>query len=157
MLKKIVLLGLLISSGTGVNTLAATNVDTENVNVSTQLPSTETSLERGTKIPTAIWNVKDKGKLNFAGQAAYESLYTNYLLTGDSWYNVYVKNLKAYSDTALTVEAYKKVNFLPDKKIGVTQTVKGQKSVNYTLNGLSSSDKIYLKFKAPAHFEGWIQ
>lgn len=157
MLKKVVLLGLLISSGTGINTLAATHADTENINVSTQVPSTEVSLERGTKVPTATWNVKDKGRLKFSGQAAYERLYTNYLLTGDSWYSVSVKNLKASSDTALSVQAYKKVNFLPDKKVGITQTVKGQKSISYTLNGLSSSDNIYLEFMAPSHFEGWIE
>lgn len=158
MLKKVVLLGLLISSGTGINTLAATPADTENINVSTQVPSMEVSLERGTKVPTATWNVKNKGRLKFSGQAAYENLYTNYLLTGDSWYSVSVKNLKASSDTALSVQAYKKKSgWVDDKKIGIVQTVRGQQTVNYTLNGLSSSDNIYLEFKAPAHFEGWIE
>ena len=33
-----------------------------------------------------------------------------------------------------------------------------KKSVNYTLtNNLTASDKVYLEFKAPSHFEGWIE
>lgn len=156
--KKVSLLGLLITAGTGLNALAATDIGTENIGVSTQIPSSESSLERGSKVPSATWDVKSKGRYSFSGQAASESLYTNYLLTGDSWYNVTVKNLKASSDTSLSVQAYKKATFGADQKVGVTQTVKGQKSVNYTLtNNLTASDKVYLEFKAPSHFEGWIE
>ena len=51
MLKKIALLGVLFSAGTGLNALAATDIGTENIGVSTQIPSSESSLERGSKVP----------------------------------------------------------------------------------------------------------
>ena len=158
--KKVSLLGLLITAGTGLNALAATNSVADNMGVSTQKPSFESSLEsleRGTKIPTAEWH-SSNGAYSFSGSAEKSTLYTEVYLTGDSWYNVTVKNLKASSDTSLSVQAYKKATFAADQKVGVTQTVKGQKSVNYTLtNNLTASDKVYLEFKAPSHFEGWIE
>ena len=134
--KKVSLLGLLITAGTGLNALAATNSVADNMGVSTQKPSFESSLEsleRGTKIPTAEWHY----------------------LTGDTYYDVSLTNKNS---SALSVQAYKKATFGADQKVGVTQTVKGQKSVNYTLtNNLTASDKVYLEFKAPSHFEGWIE
>ena len=157
MLKKIALLGELLSAGTGVSAFASTGADAENIGVSTHIPTSELSLERGTGKPSNVWNVKSQGRYYYSGQSAYNSLYTNYLFTGDSWYTVSAKNLKASSDTALKFQAYKQITFSPDKKIGVEQTVTGQKTVNYTLNGLSSSDKIYLEFKSPSHFEGYIE
>ena len=43
--KKVSLLGLLITAGTGLNALAATNSVADNMGVSTQKPSFESSLE----------------------------------------------------------------------------------------------------------------
>lgn len=155
MLKKIAVLGVLLSAGTGVNALASAEVGTENVGVSTQIP--EPVLERGQAKPSTVWNVKSQGKYKFSGQTARHDLYTNYLFTGDTWYTVSVKNLKSSLDTDLKVQAYKQVTFASDPKIGNTEVIQGQKTKTYELTGLSSSDKIYLKIMAPAHFEGSIQ
>ena len=155
--KKVSLLGLLITAGTGLNALAATNSVADNMGVSTQKPSFESSLESlesGTKIPTAEWH-SSNGAYSFSGSAEKSTLYTEVYLTGDTYYDVSVTNKNS---SALSVQAYKKATFGADQKVGVTQTVKGQKSVNYTLtNNLTASDKVYLEFKAPSHFEGWIE
>ena len=85
--KKVSLLGLLITAGTGLNALAATNSVADNMGVSTQKPSFESSLEsleRGTKIPTAEWH-SSNGAYSFSGSAEKSTLYTEVYLTGDTY------------------------------------------------------------------------
>lgn len=154
MLKKSLLLALLIATGSGIGASASTEISSENINVSTQNPSE--LIEKGTSVPTNTHNVKTQGRLSFSGQAGFNTLYTNYLLTGDTWYNVSVSNLKD-SYNYLTVQPYKSVVGI-DKKLNQPTEIRGQKTVNFTISGgLTTSDKIYLAFNAPSHFSGWIE
>lgn len=146
-----IVLGVLMSVSTGINTLAATNETVENVGLSTQVPSTEVSLERGTKVPTAEWH-SSNGKYEFSGGAESSTLYTNVYLTGDTYYDVSVKNEKS---TKLTVKAFKK-QFGADVAISNT-TISGNSWKSFSTPAVKKSDKVYLAFYAPSKFSGTIQ
>lgn len=107
-----------------------------------------------TTIPTTTWNVSDKGKYDFSGQAAKQTLFTNYLFTGKTNYSIYVDNKKAATNN-LSVTVYKSKSGL-DSPIK-TASVQGQYPSTISVSNLSSSDKIYVGFEAPSHFSGYIK
>ena len=153
--KKVSLLGLLITAGTGLNALAATNSVADNMGVSTQKPSFESSLEsleRGTKIPTAEWH-SSNGAYSFSGSAEKSTLYTEVYLTGDTYYDVSVTNKNS---SALSVKAFKKSTFGSDKVVG-SATVSGNARKSFSTDTVNNSDKVYLAFYAPSNFTGSIQ
>jgi len=106
----------------------------------------------GTTIPTEIWNITTDGIYNFDGYAGYEDLYTEYLITGKTSYIVSVNNRR--SDT-LTIEVRKK-NLIGSSLL-TTKNISGGATSAFTVSGLSSSDKIFIKYLAPLDCDGTIR
>ncbi len=80
-------------------------------------------------------------------------MYSNFFFTGQTSYYGSVRNHKAYSQ-GLTFQIYKD-GWLSDTRI-YSDTIDGQRTESFKVINLKSSDKIYLKFLAPSHFEGYI-
>jgi len=106
----------------------------------------------GISIPTETWNITTDGIYNFDGVAVIDDLYTEYLITGKTSYIVSVNNRR--SDT-LTVEVYKK-NLIGSSLL-TTKNISGGATSAFTVSGLSSSDKIYVKYLAPLRCDGTIR
>lgn len=108
----------------------------------------------GTKKPTEVWDITDLGIYNFAGQAGYQDLYTEYLITGKTSYTVEVENKRDYT---LTMEVYKKAFIgILDSKIA-TKTAVANDTSTFTISGLKTGDKIYIKYISPVYCEGTIK
>ena len=77
------------------------------------------------------------------------------MFMGSKSYEIEVTNLKGYIDEDLEVTVYKSPSIGFDKKIG-SMIVTGQQTNTLKISNLSTSDRIYIKFSAPSHFEGSI-
>lgn len=105
----------------------------------------------GTTKPKEIWNIATDGIYSFKGTGVNGALYSEYLITGKISYIISVNNRR--SDT-LTIEVYKKG--LTDTRISI-QDISGGATSAFTVSGLSSSDKIYVKYLAPVNCDGTIR
>jgi hypothetical protein len=148
--------------GTMVLAMVATCVPAfaadENIGVSPFKPGTNTGIEtRTTSKPGYFetYDIASLGKYKFSGQAANESLYTNYSFIGCTAYDIQVKNLKGSNAESLDVVVYKSPAIGTDKKLK-SVTVKGQITKNISISSLKTGDRVFIEFKAPSHFSGWI-
>ncbi|SEO95625.1 hypothetical protein SAMN04488134_12116 [Amphibacillus marinus] len=107
----------------------------------------------GLGVPSNIWNISSKGQYDFSGSAQSSTLYTNYLLTGQSSYSVRINNLR--NDT-LRVDLMQKNDFCFDSNVR-TWNVSPGANLFSTQTGLSSSNNYYLRFHAPSNFSGHIR
>lgn len=131
---------------------AAENKD--NYGLSIIKPYESEIITRGTKVPTSTWNIATDGTYEFAGQAAYNTLYTEYLLTGKKSYEISIYNKKSYLEY-LDVEVFRS-KFGADESLG-TKTIQGQTTGKISVSNLNTSDKIYIAFYVPVHASGSVK
>ena len=104
----------------------------------------------GFDYPSAVYDISRHGAYYFSGQTAQSPLYTSYLFTGKTKYNVYASSLN--SSYGLYIIAYEK-RLGPDKKLGY---VNAGSPASFSFATNDTSNKVYLKFIAPCHFDGSI-
>ncbi|CAK7000613.1 hypothetical protein KQI38_05685 [Tissierella carlieri] len=153
-MKKSFFISLLILCLLVANTVVFATENKTNVGLSTIKPYESEITISGTKVPTSTWNIATEGIYEFAGQAAYETLYTEYLITGKTSYDISVYNKKGYLDY-LNIEVFKK-KFGFDESLK-TQSIQGQTTKNFSVSNLKTSDKIYIAFYVPVHANGSIK
>ncbi|MCZ0702315.1 hypothetical protein J2T56_000648 [Natronobacillus azotifigens] len=129
----------------------------ENVGVSPELPAYVDEGEGeisplGLGVPRNEWDMSIRGQYDFQGTAQRSTLYTDYLLTGQSSYSVRINNSR--SDT-FRVDLMQK-NVIWDTTVR-TWNVSPGASLFASQTGLSSSNSYYLKFHAPSNFSGRIR
>ena len=140
----------MVTDNVKTSALVVKDVSDEDVGVTTLEPTLIETF--GTSMPSGTHNVVTTGKAySFAGQAAFEDLYTEKYITGKTQYTIYIDNKKSYLDY-LTVEIYTTDYGLVD-----TVSVQGQTQKSFTLKNDSSSSKVYLRFKSPSHFSGYLK
>lgn len=106
----------------------------------------------GTSKPSSIWNLSTKGRYSFKGSSNSSTLYTDYLLTGKSSVNIFVKNTDHQYSLKFKV---KRKDLLLDNTIGSYVVPLGKSgTVNLTLN---KSSNYYIEFTGPNNFSGYIQ
>ncbi len=76
------------------NEIEQTEESSSNIGVS-PVPPDESEMQRGTSVPSKVWDIASNGKYDFSG-------YTNYKFTEKNHYKVYVNNT---GDSAITVTA----------------------------------------------------
>ena len=152
--KKFMAMTMLVLSVSSLNT--ANIFASENMGVSSYKPNIQIET-RTTQRPnqSEIWDFSNSGTYYFSGQAAFDNLYTDYMFMGSKSYEIEVTNLKGYIDEDLEVTVYKSPSIGFDKKIG-SMIVTGQQTNTLKISNLNTSDRIYIKFSAPSHFEGSI-
>ncbi len=107
-------------------------------------------ITRGLSEPTETKNLSGAACYEFSGQASSSTLYTNYLFTGNTSYDLVINNLHSTAD--LKVSIYKENAWFATK----TVTVPNGGKTEFTVSGFNATDKIYLKFAAPSNFYGTI-
>lgn len=91
---------------------------------------------QSTSKPTKTWNTSSKGAYTFGGTSRYQTLYTNYKFTGNENYTVTVDNSGDYD---IKVKVIKTFSIK-------TKTIKPNSEESFTVEGLNSTDKIYISF-----------
>lgn len=107
----------------------------------------------GTSKPTSTWDLSTKGRYTFSGYLnSVRSLYTDYLLTGKSSVDIYVKN----NDTIRLKFKVKRKDTIFDNQIGPTYELEAGKSGTVTVS-LDASSKYYIEFQGSCDVFGWIE
>ncbi|MCX8007137.1 MAG: hypothetical protein N3B11_03365 [Coriobacteriia bacterium] len=107
----------------------------------------------GLDVPSSVWNLATQGQYNFSGVAEISDLYSNYLFTGVSSAKIYCQNKR--TDKNLTVKLIRDDPVF-DTTVSTVYVPKNGSST-WTVTGLSTSNKYYLKFYAPSNFSGYIK
>ncbi len=127
------------------------NTDVTNQSQSLSVNDKEEIEPYSTELPTSIWNISQKGRYNFGGQADKSTLYSNYLFTGVSKVRIRVNN---NSGKTLTVELKKDKSGL--NTVTSYKRIKANSYAVWTVD-IDSSAKYYLRFAAESNFSGYIE
>ncbi|MDO9100084.1 MAG: hypothetical protein Q7V53_04980 [Caldisericota bacterium] len=107
----------------------------------------------GLGVPSSVWNLSTQGQYNFSGLAEASTLYSNYKFTGVTSTKISVSNKSTSSNL--------KVQLVRDDAVFDTAvstvTIPKNGTSTWTVTGLSSSNRYYLKFYAPSNFSGYIR
>lgn len=113
--------------------------------------SLSTTAFAGLSEPKETWNLKEKGKYTFEGNASRNDLYSNYLFTGTTRVEIFVINK---GEDELTVKLFEKnAWFFSETDADIPR--KGKTTWEY--DELDKNEKYYLQFYAPCKFEGYIK
>lgn len=104
-------------------------------------------------VPTQTWNIKTEGTYKFEGKANRQDLYTEYLLTGKTSYDIHLENRK---DAETTVKVYKNVPYGLDKRL-LTEKIPALESEDFSVSGLETDDNIYIRYTAPVDCKGTVK
>ena len=107
----------------------------------------------GTYVPTSTWNLSTAGQYHFYGKASVSNLFTNYLFTGLS--SARISCVNRSTTTSLKVRLMRDDAFVDTSVSTVTILKNG--TTTWTVTGLSSTRKYYVKFEAPCDFTGDIR
>lgn len=143
---------LLISVGAIIQTSALTETSVNNIGVTTEPPADLESTSDNYELysvqrPSKVWNIRKKGRYNFAGNPGDQTLYTNYRFTGKTSYTVYIKNTGKY---VLTVQARR------FSKSYASTRISAGKSGSFTFSNIQKGTEFYIVFKGSS-FSGYIQ
>lgn len=88
---------------------------------------------------------------HFSGQSSQNPLYSNYVFVGKTTYHIEASSL---SSDEFDVIAYQRKGFF-NRELN-SQTASSGGSVDFYVNTKETSDRVFLKFTAPCHFDGYI-
>lgn len=111
--------------------------ENENIGVGPVVP-----LTRSVEAPIHTWNVANEGRYEFEGSSGGDDLYTNYLITGQSKYQIVCKNESSSKDMYFKV-------------LGKRYKVAAGTTTTLTIQ-TTASKKFYILFEAPCYFTGHI-
>lgn len=113
--------------------------------------SLTTTAFAGLSEPKKTWDLKEKGKYTFEGNASISDLYSNYLFTGATRVEIKVNNK---GDEELTVKLFEKdAWFFCETSADVPE----DGSTVWKYKDLDEDEKYYLQFYAPCKFDGYIK
>ncbi len=112
----------------------------------------EVSTPYGLNKPTVYWDFDD-GQYNFAGEADYSDLYSEYLFTDASKVEIYVDN--NHASKQLTVKLLKQIPYSVDWSQSTVKIPAGE-DCKWEVN-ISADDTYILKFSGPSDFDGYIK
>ncbi len=126
------------------NEIEQTEESSSNIGVS-PVPPDESEMQRGTSVPSKVWDIASNGKYDFSG-------YTNYKFTEKNHYKVYVNNT---GDSAITVTAKRS-----GKTYAMTKITAG-KSGSSEFSNIKSSTEFYIEIKTEDRdsfsFNGYVK
>ncbi len=126
------------------NEIEQTEESSSNIGVS-PVPPDESEMQRGTSVPSKVWDIASNGKYDFSG-------YTNYKFTEKNHYKVYVNNT---GDSAITVTAKRS-----GKTYAMTKITAG-KSGSFEFSNIKSSTEFYIEIKTEDRdsfsFNGYVK
>lgn len=133
------------------NEIDQTEESSSNIGVS-PVPPDESEMQRGTSVPSKVWDIASNGKYDFSGSSHFQTLYTNYKFTGKNHYKVYVNNT---GDSAITVTAKRS-----GKTYAMTKITAG-KSGSFEFSNIKSSTEFYIEIKTEDRdsfsFNGYVK
>lgn len=126
------------------NEIEQTEESSSNIGVS-PVPPDESEMQRGTSVPSKVWDIASNGKYDFSG-------YTNYKFTEKNHYKVYVNNT---GDSAITVTVKRS-----GKTYAMTKITAG-KSGSFEFSNIKSSTEFYIEIKTEDRdsfsFNGYVK